>query len=174
MSRKRRKRRWHQFSLRALLVFVLLLSIGMSWLAVRRQRGRRQREALEAIWRAHGQVEYGDGEIPLPPWYGRVEYGDAETPVPSWWQELLGDVFFRNVHAVYLGDTQITDAELDQLKWLRDLEGPDLPDTQVTDAGLEHLQGLTRLEWLHLFGTQVTDAGVNDLKRALPNCNVLH
>jgi hypothetical protein len=41
---EKRKRRWYQFSLRALLVFVLLVSIGMSWLAVRRQRVRRQRE----------------------------------------------------------------------------------------------------------------------------------
>ena len=44
---KRRTRRLLQFSLRALLVFVLLVSIGMSWLAVKLEKARRQREAVE-------------------------------------------------------------------------------------------------------------------------------
>jgi hypothetical protein len=36
----------------------------------------------------------------------------------------------------------------------------------VTDAGLEYLKGLTNLESLELFGTQVTDADVKDLQAA--------
>ena len=40
---KRRTRRFLQFSLRALLVFVLLVSVGMSWFAVKLERARRQR-----------------------------------------------------------------------------------------------------------------------------------
>ena len=36
--------------------------------------------------------------------------------------------------------------------------------TQVTDAGLEHLKGLTQLQGLSLSGTQVTDAGLEHLK----------
>jgi len=40
-----------------------------------------------------------------------------------------------------------------------------------TDAGLEHLKGLTQLEQLWLDGTQVTDAGVEKLNQALPKCN---
>jgi hypothetical protein len=45
---KRRRRRFLQFTVRSLLVFVLLVSIGMSWFAVKLARARRQREAVEA------------------------------------------------------------------------------------------------------------------------------
>jgi hypothetical protein len=47
-----------------------------------------------------------------------------------------------------------------------------LNDTQVTDAGLECLKGLTELEWLNLKNTQVTNDGVNKLQRALPHCKI--
>jgi len=46
---KRRIRRFLQFSLRSLLVFVLLVSIGLSWLGVKLERARRQREAVRVI-----------------------------------------------------------------------------------------------------------------------------
>ena len=46
---EQRKPRWFQFSLRALLLFVLLVSIGMSWLAVKLQRARQQRETVEEV-----------------------------------------------------------------------------------------------------------------------------
>jgi hypothetical protein len=34
----------------------------------------------------------------------------------------------------------------------------------VTDAGVEHLKELTQLQWLDLSDTQVTDAGVENLE----------
>ena len=45
--------------------------------------------------------------------------------------------------------------------------------TKVTDAGLEHLKGLTNLEGLWLDHTKVTDADVARLKQALPDCQIL-
>ena len=47
-----------------------------------------------------------------------------------------------------------------------------LDSTQITDAGLEHLRGLTQLRTVDLRNTQVTDKGVNELKKALPNCEI--
>ena len=52
------RRRWFQYSLRTLLLLMLLVSIGMSWVAVRMQRARRQREAVKGIERLGGGVMY--------------------------------------------------------------------------------------------------------------------
>ena len=48
-----------------------------------------------------------------------------------------------------------------------------LQGTKVTDAGLGHLKGLTNLRTLYLFLTQITDAGIADLKKSLPNCEII-
>jgi len=45
----RPRRRWLQYSLRTLLVFMVLASVPMSWLAVKMHHAREQREAVEAM-----------------------------------------------------------------------------------------------------------------------------
>jgi hypothetical protein len=50
------KLRWFQFSLRTLLVFVTLCAIPCSWLAVKMQQAKRQREAVVAIEKLGGFV----------------------------------------------------------------------------------------------------------------------
>ena len=45
-------------------------------------------------------------------------------------------------------------------------------DTQVTDAGLENLKGLHQLQSLWLCCTKVTDDGLKKLQQALPNCQI--
>jgi len=52
------KRHWNQFSLRTLLVFVLVLSVPLGWFAMTMQRARRQREAVEGIRELYGDVSY--------------------------------------------------------------------------------------------------------------------
>jgi hypothetical protein len=49
----------------------------------------------------------------------------------------------------------------------------DISRTQVTDAGLEHIKGLTNLEQLWLIDTKVTDEGVEELEEALPQLQVI-
>jgi len=66
----------------------------------------------------------------------------------------------------------VTDAGLECLAELRELQVLDLEGTRVTDAGLAHLAGLKGLRKLDLRGTRVTDAGVADLARALPAARV--
>jgi Leucine Rich Repeat (LRR) protein len=171
---EKQERRPFQFSLRSLLVFVLLVSIGMSWLGVKIGRARKQREAVEAIEKAGGSAGYEDF---------------TNTSVPNWARAVFGDDFFFSVRAVGASDpnfgdeeaaylkeltsltalslsyTQVTDAGLMYLKGLTSLSFLDLDDTQVTDAGLVHLKELTDLSTLYLAHTQVTDAGLEHLKR---------
>jgi hypothetical protein len=57
---------------------------------------------------------------------------------------------------------------MNRLSWL------DLAQTNVSDAGLVSLKGLNNLVRLELQKTSITDAGVNDLRKALPNCQIDH
>ena len=158
-DKARRRLRWYQFSLRTLLVLVLLASVGMSWLAVRMQRAKRQREAVEEIRRLGGEVMYDHkwiapgSSIPNP-----------EAPGPAWLRKLLGDDFFASVTWVALGEPEMRATGLEYLTWM-----PQFPElyphrTQVTDAALEHLKGFTKLRTLYLVGTEVTDAALERLK----------
>src|SRR5262249_26539499 len=61
-----------------------------------------------------------------------------------------------------LGDTQVTDVGLKELKKLQSLEWLMLDHTKVTDAGLKELKGLKSLQTLDLFQTEVTDLGLKE------------
>ncbi|MBO0950307.1 c-type cytochrome domain-containing protein [Fibrella forsythiae] len=73
-----------------------------------------------------------------------------------------------------LGDTQITDAAINSIVKLKNLQKLHLERTQITDAGLKKLTGLTYLEYLNLYGTAITDAGLASLSdlKALRNVYV--
>ena len=78
-----------------------------------------------------------------------------------------------NLQKLTLTATKITDAGLVHLKGMTNLDYLDLLETKVTDTGLVHLKGLNKLVSL-LLPAQVTDAAVTELKKALPNCKILH
>jgi hypothetical protein len=182
-----RKRRWLQFSLRSLLIFMLICAVGFAWVGRKIEQKRIEREAVEAIVKAGGEVLY--------------DYQHARRtspPGPGWLRKLLGEYFFSEVDSVSLDSAFLderrfpsfnTDAELvnvkqlTQLKWLivgfrttvtdaglvnlrglTELRALELPGPGVTDAGLENLKGLTRLKSLRLTGTKITDAGIVNLK----------
>jgi len=71
-----------------------------------------------------------------------------------------------------LDEWRITDAGLEHLKGLTNLEELDLSRTRITDTGLIHLKGLPNLKYLDLRGTQATGMGVAELQKALPDCEI--
>jgi len=179
--------RWRfQFSLRSLLILTVAVALPFSWLAVEMRWAKEQRQAIERIHELGGQVYYGN--IGTGRWNG--------TPLSrsAGWCYLLGDEFFADAISVDLHSSQATDAELEHIEGMTELEylwlntqitdaGLEhltgltkldylvLQNTQITDAGLEHLTRLTNLQYLFLNGTQVTDDGVRKLDRALPHCH---
>jgi len=189
--------RWRfQFGIRSPLAFCLTCSIVVSWLAAEMKQARRQAEVVERIRSSDGD-EYGkyvgyDWEFDLDGMFTPI--GTA-PPGPGWLRKLLGVDFFSAVVIVndettdaaleeianlselqYLSvsDSKITDAGLDHLKGLVHLLGLNLSDTKITDAGLLNLDGLIQLQSLELTDTEVTDAGVKRLQQALPNCKIIH
>ncbi len=183
--------RWRfQFSIRSLLVLVVVVSIPCSWLAVEMREAEMQRRAVEELQNVGGTVGYSDNSNPSMIWF------NGPPPGPGWLRNLLGDDFFANVTDVsfVFGDT--TDAVLANCKDLNQLQtlwlgasahvGPRsneelnrprkhfLLNAQLTDAGLTNLAGLTQLQSLDLSESNVTDEGVAKLQKALPNCRIEH
>lgn len=166
----RRKHWWPQFSLRTLLLLVLVVSLPVSWFAVRMQKAIRQREAAEAL-EALGCIVAFDNDTASPrsDWLGGW-FGDDvflvvgnESEVSDTDLMLLAE--FSQLKTLYLDRTDVTDAGLEHLSGLHNLDELWLSDTQVTDAGLEHLTALDNLGTLVLDGTNVSDAGLDSLRR---------
>ena len=68
------------------------------------------------------------------------------------------------LQSLNLANANVTDAGLDRLERATELQSLDLTFTKVTDAGLVHLKGLTKLQSLNLHGIGVTDAGLIHLE----------
>jgi internalin A len=183
-------RRYLRFSVRALIVLVLLIGAGLGWLV---HQAHVQRDAVAAIREAGGAVRY-DWE-----WSNGNSLPGGEPWAPRWLVNLIGVDYFGHVTAAVshhmsaatsdaiivqvgrltrvwslnLHDSCISDSGLVHLKGLTNLHVLLLYRTQVSDAGLVHLKGLTNLSALQLDGTQVTDAGVEELKRTLPSLRII-
>ena len=78
-----------------------------------------------------------------------------------------------NLTKLYLeNNTKITDAGLDQVKGLSNLEYLNLYGTGITDAGIAKLASNKKLNRLYLWQTKATEAGVAKLKKALPGVDI--
>lgn len=78
-----------------------------------------------------------------------------------------GIAHLKNVHGIeslYLSDTQITDASLEVVAGMSELESLYLGNVRgITDSGLAHLVGLVKLKSITLYDTEITDAGIDRL-----------
>ena len=160
------KRRWFQYSLRTLLVIMVIVACVLSW---KMNQLHKRRSAVEAIKALGGHVSYNyqfdANNSPI----------EGNSPGPDWLCRLAGDDFFASVVGVSLSRRDIADvtplADLPNLKWvglsttsvsdltplaeLADLRKLDLLTTQVSD--LSPLSKLTNLEGLILDNTAVRD-----------------
>lgn len=137
------ERRRFQFTLRTLLVVVAVGGVLGGWVG----------SGLREQWRqqaAAGELEKVGG---VCWWDGR----------PQWLEKVLGRYCFQSVISVRFKSTQVTDAGLEHLQGLGQLEVLYLDGTKITDAGLAHLSGLSQLAHLALDNTKVTDAGLKYL-----------
>ena len=139
------KRRWYQFSLRTLLLVMLVLGCGLGY---ERHKAVKYKAAIDAIKALRGEIRF-----------------DSNHPVRTAWMKLLlSDDSFGNVNHVYLSGAHITDARLIHLRALTQLESLTLDNTNVTDSGLAHLRRMTQLQTLLLCDRHVTDAGLLHLQ----------
>jgi len=145
-----------QFGIRSLLMLVLVCSIAAGWLAVEKDRARRQADLVDGGlgWFFYDwEFDADDKAIMYP-----------KPPGECWLSKMLGDNFFSAIVWANYYNSEITDAGLERLNGLTDLRTLLLRQTKVTDAGLKNIKGLTNLRFLELTGTWTTDAGLECLK----------
>jgi len=80
----------------------------------------------------------------------------------------------ENLRMIRLSETPVTDAAIDTLVKLSKLESVNLYGTAVTDAGVSKLSALPNLKRLYLWQTKVTPAAIEELKKKLPNCEIVN
>ena len=178
-------RRRFQFSIRSLLVLVVVVALPLSWLATEMRAARRQTEAVTAIRTATDgptkktALRADDWRLPFAETVvydyeiddAGVQRWPSQLPGPEWLRKLLGDDFFISARFIWAGGSHWSDADLAQLEALPTLEVLVAGDG-ITDVGLMHLTHLVRLRHLYLTETRITDAGLRHLEN-LRNLSVL-
>ena len=162
------KRRWFQFSLRALLLFVLACSIPCAWLGVKVREAKRRQHVANRLRDAGWWIRY-DFE---PKLFTGPLGTNSTPPGPDWLREFLGTDFFGNVVEAAPSWAAIGHP----LPWN---ELHDLPHLQylhfalpIPDDEMEHLHDMTQLKGLRLRSENLTGAGFDKLRRALPKCEI--
>ena len=147
-------RRFLRFSVRGLIVLVLVIGGWFGWVV---RSARIQREAVAAIKNAGGIVYYG--------WeYSDSTVAPGQKPrVPTWLVDLIGVDYFGHVTAVGFFNP-IDDKVFVQVGRLSGLQLLYLDGTSTSDAELAHLKSMTRLSFLSVRSTQISDAGLECLK----------
>ncbi len=134
-----------QFTLRALLMVMLLASIVMAWVAPRIQKMGNQRAAMELVERLGGTYRFGTVDL-------------RGTKVTDSDMSCLANL--QSVRSLCLSGTRISDAGVVHLQDFPELEQLSLADTRISDAGLAHLRHLHNLERLNLSGTCINGGGL--------------
>jgi hypothetical protein len=159
---------------------MVVLSIPLGWLAMKRERHLRAVREISAagghviydhapsgrwqqwpaLWRLLSSSTLFDGTLWEP-------YQVSFYPANASDQTLAQLHHFRNTQVLVLAQTHITDAGLVHLTDFPQLKLLDLGDTRITDAGLVHLTSLKNLHILNLSGTDVTPEGIERLRQSL-------
>jgi hypothetical protein len=169
-------RRFLRFSMRGMIVVVLLVGGWLGWIV---RSARIQREAVAAIKNAGGAVAYGwaEEEFSHPvdgPWwapgcivalagvdfFGHVTAVGLKQFSTEGESPLLNIRQFAQLEDLDVSNSSFSDADLPVIEEVTSLRRFYLDGSRVTDAGLVHLRGLTNLAILNLDKTRVSDAGL--------------
>ena len=154
---KKLRRPYLQFSLRTLLLLVLVLGGLLAWKV---NMAKKQKASVAWVREIGGSVLY-DYEVDE----NGNAYNNPKPPAPPWLIDQLGIDFFDEVVSVNLTNRKLRD--LTPLQGLKSVQWLRLAYTELSD--LSPLAGLTDMRNLDLDGTEVSDlsplTGMADLRR---------
>jgi hypothetical protein len=177
----RRKRRWFHYSLRTMLLLITAVALSLGVVV---HNASVQREALQAIQRAHGTVFYDFHQTaprtvssvgkPTGPQWLRAwldeHYFDTAvwisffgTPNDDEWVSAVNNL--PSLNTLLLSGENATDEILDRLRRSPKLEDLHLSGGQVTDQGLANLAKFPNLRWLIMNHTRIADSGLGHVRR---------
>jgi hypothetical protein len=149
-------RRFLRFSVRGMIVVVLVIGVWLGWIV---RSAQIQRDTLKAIRNAGGIVAY-DWE-----WTDGKAVPGGKPWAPWWFVNLIGVDYFCDASGVWLSKSSTaTDLAMVKVGRLSQLQILTLDDSLVSDLGLSQLNGLNRLSWLDLGRSTVSDAALMHLK----------
>jgi len=173
-------RRWLQFSLRTLLVVMLVACCLFGWVAYKRSQAAEQQAAYKLIAAKGGLTNFGP-ESARSPWLrwilgedvaaqgGCIEFDNSGLTDA----DLAQLSSLRQLRRLSLNNNPISDRGLAHLSKLSLLKNLSLDETNITDNGLKSLRACQSLEFLSLYRTRTTSAGVQSLRAALPRLNII-
>ncbi|MFO0882767.1 MAG: hypothetical protein U0894_01025 [Pirellulales bacterium] len=159
------RRRWFQFSLRTLLLAMLVFGCGLGWLANKRMKSQRAWAAVRAVERQRGILHFEKGS-----WIEKklgIDLPNATSILVTCSHDLFesGDIAeIPTLQDVQVFGTTVTDDDLKLLENLSDLRSFGASSSQITSQGLLHFQGLIKLDHLGIDGSNVTDEGLANLQ----------
>ena len=143
MSETAPTRRRFRFSLRTLLVLVVILAIPLGWIAKERRQSQREQEIAEQL------RNQGNHSVVLGGPYDKLHLADTQ----GWWRNLARTVLGARIEVIGAHGPGLQD--LSPLAGLTNLECLEIPFTQVSD--LKPIAGLTTLQNVSLSNTHVSD-----------------
>lgn len=138
-------RRLLRFSLRSLLLLVVVIAVPLGWKV---NRARNQRVVVQELKKLNARIKYD------------YELSDAQ-PGPQWLIDRFGKEYFVEVQQLTVGGPQVNDETISLIARLPEVEWVGLrPASEITDEGLAHFAGMQNLEGVDLFSDRITGAGL--------------
>ena len=151
------RRRWFRFSLRSLLLFVVLVGIPLGWLGSKVNRARKQRAVVAELQKLGARFIY-DPVNELGP-------KERQPSGPTWLIDLLGREYFDDVFQVSIASPGVTDETIELIAELPAVEYVFLKSADgITDDGFVHFANMHNLKGVGLCSDSISGAGFASLK----------
>jgi len=152
--------RWYQFTLKELLIFMLVSGLFFGWVGKKVMEARKQKVIVDWVYE-NGGVIYHDFLFDAK---GKYIF-NAQPPGPDWLRNIIGIDYFCNVEEVsFFTGREIHDRYPGMITKLSQMEIPDLTP----------LFGLPFLKKLYLGGRLLSNEEMMKLQAELPHCNITY
>lgn len=159
------RRRWFQFSLRTLLLAMLVFGCGLGWLANKRMKSQQAWDAIKTAQRQRGVLRFEEGN-----WIEKklgIDLPSKASIIITCSRDLFesGDLArIPTLQDIQVFGTTVTDDDLRLLENLSELRSFNVHDSRITSQGLQYFRDLSKLEHLGVDFSDVTDEGLATLQ----------